>query len=856
MIVDGGEALQPVLYSLALEQATGRPVVEGRLYYATTAGGYQRRPHSADAAGAPRRRRSARDHRPRDRDRLPRAGAGRRGRARGAISGRCAAPTAERRVAAQDRRSRSPISPSCGGSRDAVRMPLDARRPSQLIRDALDDTVIVEAAAGTGKTTELVERILNVLAQRPRAHRADRRGHLHREGGRRAEAAASARSSRARAAGGDARRARRNLDRRRFSISKRRTSARSTASAPTCCASGRSRRASIRCSRCSPSRRPSGLSTKRSAAGCMSSSRSRRKASAARCVAACGRATAATTTTGPIERIRRAGARARRVARFRRRRGGATRSIATRRSRACSRASHELAALIAAPPSTRRSALSTTRALVRELSQRRSATARGSTRADPDGWEARVDRSRAEPRLPARAHGPRPPIRRGRCRATRSGPRTQSLLQRARRLPARGRLPTSPRCCTTSCATCVDALRGAEARRGRARLSSICCCARAICSSTHRGGPRARSRRASRTCSSTSSRTPIRCRPRSCCCWPPTIPPSATGSSVTPGARQAVHRRRSEAVDLPVPARRRRDLPRGVRAARRRAARRRAYLHTSFRVDADIQRVVNAAFAPLMTGDRATLQARVRARCRRTGPTIADQPSVVALPVPEPYGQRRVAGYAIEKSLPDAVGAFVALAGDTRAAGRSPSGRRATSCRCRCRSSRATSASCSAASCTSARTSRAPTSRRSRRAASRTCSSAASRFTTAKRSRRCARRSRRSSGPTTSCRCSRRCAARCSRSTMRRCSSTGTRTGAFIRSACRTTVRRASAAGRRRAAAAAAAARAAQLPPGRRHDHRSCSTPRARTSASCCGRPASRRSPTCCTSPSWRGSTS
>jgi ATP-dependent exoDNAse (exonuclease V) beta subunit len=33
-----------------------------------------------------------------------------------------------------------------------------------LIRNGLDETVIVEAAAGTGKTTELVARILNVLA--------------------------------------------------------------------------------------------------------------------------------------------------------------------------------------------------------------------------------------------------------------------------------------------------------------------------------------------------------------------------------------------------------------------------------------------------------------------------------------------------------------------------------------------------------------------------------------------------------------------------------------------------------------------------------------------------------------------
>jgi ATP-dependent helicase/nuclease subunit B len=41
MIVDGGRVLQPVLYSLALEHALERPVREGRLYYATTTGGYR-----------------------------------------------------------------------------------------------------------------------------------------------------------------------------------------------------------------------------------------------------------------------------------------------------------------------------------------------------------------------------------------------------------------------------------------------------------------------------------------------------------------------------------------------------------------------------------------------------------------------------------------------------------------------------------------------------------------------------------------------------------------------------------------------------------------------------------------------
>jgi ATP-dependent helicase/nuclease subunit A len=82
-----------------------------------------------------------------------------------------------------------------------------------------------------------------------------------------------------------------------------------------------------------------------------------------------------------------------------------------------------------------------------------------------------------------------------------------------------------------------------------------------------------------------------------------------------------------------------------------------AFLHTSFRSTPAIQAAVNTAFAPLMTGDRATLQAQYVALSPYRD-AAADQPSVVALPVPEPYGQRRVADYAIEASLPDAVGAF------------------------------------------------------------------------------------------------------------------------------------------------------------------------------------------------------
>jgi hypothetical protein len=40
LIVGGGAVLQPVLYSAAIEQGLGAKVVEGRLFYCTTAGGF------------------------------------------------------------------------------------------------------------------------------------------------------------------------------------------------------------------------------------------------------------------------------------------------------------------------------------------------------------------------------------------------------------------------------------------------------------------------------------------------------------------------------------------------------------------------------------------------------------------------------------------------------------------------------------------------------------------------------------------------------------------------------------------------------------------------------------------------
>ena len=81
-------------------------------------------------------------------------------------------------------------------------------------------------------------------------------------------------------------------------------------------------------------------------------------------------------------------------------------------------------------------------------------------------------------------------------------------------------------------------------------------------------------------------------------------------------------------------------------------------LTTSFRSVPGVQALVNAAFAPVMTGDAATLQADYVPLTRHRE-SIPGQPSVVVLPVPEPYGTRNVSAVRIEQSLPDAVGAFV-----------------------------------------------------------------------------------------------------------------------------------------------------------------------------------------------------
>ena len=81
-------------------------------------------------------------------------------------------------------------------------------------------------------------------------------------------------------------------------------------------------------------------------------------------------------------------------------------------------------------------------------------------------------------------------------------------------------------------------------------------------------------------------------------------------------------------------------------------------LNTSFRSVPEIQACVNTAFAPVMTGDELTLQAPY-VPLAPSRSALPDQPAVVVLPVPSPYATRYVAGSAIDKSLPGAVGAMV-----------------------------------------------------------------------------------------------------------------------------------------------------------------------------------------------------
>lgn len=83
------------------------------------------------------------------------------------------------------------------------------------------------------------------------------------------------------------------------------------------------------------------------------------------------------------------------------------------------------------------------------------------------------------------------------------------------------------------------------------------------------------------------------------------------------------------------------------------------YLTTSFRSAPAIQDAVNTAFAPAMQSNEEGSQARY-VPLERFRAHEDHQPAVIALPVPRPYSDwGKVTSYSIDHSLPDAVGAFV-----------------------------------------------------------------------------------------------------------------------------------------------------------------------------------------------------
>ena len=175
-----------------------------------------------------------------------------------------------------------------------------------LIREGLDETVIVEAAAGTGKTTELVERILNVLATgRARIEQIvavtfteKAAGELKLRLRKELERAAPAqRGCRRAGPSSPTRSAPRRSARQHDSRLLRRPAAR---------AAGRGvRRSAVRRAQRAAGRTAS--STRRFAPGCTSSSRIRRRGCAVRCGAASGRATAASRRRWSDRSTRRAG---------------------------------------------------------------------------------------------------------------------------------------------------------------------------------------------------------------------------------------------------------------------------------------------------------------------------------------------------------------------------------------------------------------------------------------------------------------------------------------------------------------------------------------------------------------------
>ena len=475
------------------------------------------------------------------------------------------------------------------------------------IQNALDETLVVEAAAGTGKTTELVKRIVRVIATGRATIDRDRRGHVHREGGRRAEAAAArgARTGTPRGGRtGDAAAlaafergapAPRRGARQHHPRLLRRPAARAAGRGP--------RRSAVR----RADRGPGGSRLRRGLPDWLQAQLLAPREGVRRALRRTARRNFGRDVDedGPVERLRQAG---RTLLQWRDHPAPWTRdpaATATARSTRCCRPSRSSRRSAPSPhrrddpclqephrraSPRRRDRPGTPRgpARLRRLGSRRSSTSRGtassaSTRAGKSAYAPGVAREQI---LSAR----------------------EQLIERADVVPAAPPTRISRRCCTTSSRIASRRTRTPSRRRARS-TSSICC-------SRPRPGPRQRRRPA---------RFPERFTRIFVDEFQDTDPLQAeillllaadessldrsnpTGGPPGP-ARRAVHRRRSEAVDLPLPPRRRRHLSR-VCDQLGGGRRRRLQLTTQLPQRADDPACVNAAFAPVMQDDPVTLQA-------------------------------------------------------------------------------------------------------------------------------------------------------------------------------------------------------------------------------------------------------
>ena len=83
------------------------------------------------------------------------------------------------------------------------------------------------------------------------------------------------------------------------------------------------------------------------------------------------------------------------------------------------------------------------------------------------------------------------------------------------------------------------------------------------------------------------------------------------------------------------------------------------HLTTSFRSPPSLQSFVNAAFAPVMGASPDESQAAY-VPLDRWQPEITERPTIIALPAPRPYADYgKITNRRMEESLPDAVGAFI-----------------------------------------------------------------------------------------------------------------------------------------------------------------------------------------------------